>query len=110
MSDVEAKQGVARESNSTGETGLSEEGIITCHRVLEAFGSDSHGLDSLRSDLFDSRPKIVLSAVAVLGKIKDQKSVGHITRLFTHKDEEIQCAAVEAIGQIGHSESLEPPE
>ena len=106
MSDVKAKQGVARESNSTGENGLSEEGIITCHRVLEAFGSDSQGLDSLRSDLFDSRPKIVLSALAVLGKIKDQKSVGHITRLFTHKDEEIQCAAVEAIGQIGHSEGL----
>jgi len=84
----------------------SAEGLITVHRVMEAYGTDTQGLDLLRKNLFDSRNKIALSALEVLGRLKDRGSVGFITRLFNHADEEIQCASVKAIGEIGQKEDF----
>jgi len=85
---------------------INEEIIITIHRILENFGFSPELLNFIHSDLFDSRIKVVLSALQLLGKIKNKESASFIYRLVTSKDEDIQCAAVKTLGDIGFEESL----
>lgn len=84
---------------------VPEEYIITTHRILENFKDGQPGVDLLHSDLFDSREKIVLSALSALGRLKSRSSIRYISRLFANKDENIQCVAVRTIGEIGETES-----
>jgi class 3 adenylate cyclase len=100
MSEAAEKKELEKEITETGEGRLSSEGLITMHRVIEAFGS-TENLGPVRSDIFHADKRVVLSALSCLGKLKDKRSAGYITRHFTHKDTEIQCAAIETIGQIG---------
>jgi len=83
---------------------LSEDSIITIHRIIEKFGNKSLGINKLHKDLFDSRTSIVLSALSAIEKIGDKKSIEYVSRLFSHKDELIQCAAVKTSGIIGTSD------
>jgi class 3 adenylate cyclase len=83
-----------------------EEWFVTTHRILESCDSASSVVEILAGDIFDSRQAVALSALSALGRIKHQSAIPHISRLFTHKDEKIQCAAVKAVGDIGHPGSL----
>ena len=88
-----------------------EETSVTIHRIIESAYTrsvagggpdlDFRLRDIIYRDLFDSRPKVVISALSALGKIRDNHSVEYISRLFTHEDEEVKDAAVKAAGDIG---------
>jgi len=90
--------------SSPGE--LNEDAILTTHKILGAFGRDARTFDILRADIFDSRPLIVISALQALGVIKDPRSFGWISRLFSHPDPEIVCAAIRVSGKIAAPETL----
>jgi class 3 adenylate cyclase len=81
---------------------LPAEAAFTVHRVVEAFDTDKKSIGFLHRDLFDSRTKVVLSAIAALGRLGDQRSFRFIARLLTHRDEAIQTAAARAVGEITH--------
>ena len=100
LSEAAEKHTTVKETDAAGESRLPVEGLITAHRVIEAFGI-TRDLDPVRSDIFHSDKRVVLSALSALGHLKDKQSTGYIIRHFTHKDQEISCAAIEAIGQIG---------
>jgi HEAT repeat protein len=74
---------------------------ISSHLLLEAMDRQGAGLEILHKDLFDSSAPVVLSALAVLGRIRDPRSVKLIVRLLTGQDENIQTAAVQALQAIG---------
>jgi class 3 adenylate cyclase len=105
MSGAEDRHKTVKDTDTAGECMLTAEGLVTTHRVIEAFGSIKE-LGPVRSDIFHSDKRVVLSALSVLGHLKDKQSVGIITRHFTHKDQEIQCAAIDTIGQIGLLDSI----
>lgn len=81
---------------------LGAEAAITVHRVVEAFDTEKKSINVIHSDLFDSRPKVVLSAISAISKIGDPRSFRFIARLLSHRDETIQIAAVRAAGEIAH--------
>jgi len=85
---------------------LDEEFIITSHRILEHFNFSDEILDLIHRDIFDSRKNVTLSALELLGKIKNKKSLGYIYRLFKSTDEVIKCAAIRTVGKIQLEESL----
>ena len=85
---------------------LDEDAILTTHKILGAFGRDTRTFDILRADIFDSRPLIAISALHALGVIKDLRSFTWISRLFSHPDPEIVCAAVRVSGKIGAPDTL----
>jgi class 3 adenylate cyclase len=91
--------------SSPGE--LSEDAILTTHKILGAFGRDARSIEILHADLFDSRPRIAISALQALGRIRDPRSFGYISRLFRHSDPEIACSAVRASGEIGAPDALQ---
>jgi len=91
-------------SSSPGE--LNEDAILTTHKILGAFGRDARTFDILRADIFDSRPLIAISALQALGAIRDPRSLGYISRLFSHPDPEIVCAAVRVSGKIAAPDTL----
>ena len=105
MSKAAGKHIDIKQNDATGDSRLGAEGLITAHRVIETFGGTKE-LDHVRSDIFHSDKRVVLSALSALGRLKDKKSTGYITRHFTNKDQDIQCAAIEAIGRIGLSDSV----
>ncbi|HYW83369.1 MAG TPA: HEAT repeat domain-containing protein, partial [Spirochaetia bacterium] len=90
--------------SSPGE--LNEDAILTTHKILAAFGRDARTFDILRADIFDSRPLIALSALQALGVIKDPRTFGWISRLLSHPDPEIVCAAVRVSGKVAAPETL----
>jgi class 3 adenylate cyclase/HEAT repeat protein len=75
---------------------------ISSHLLLEATDPERVGLDILHRDLFDSALPVVLSALGVLGRQRDPRSLKHICRLLTGQDESVQAAAVQALGAMGH--------
>lgn len=85
---------------------LNEDAILTTHKILAAFGRDARTFDILRADIFDSRPLIALSALQALGVIKDPRTFGWISRLLSHPDPEIVCAAVRVSGKVAAPETL----
>ncbi len=82
---------------------LDPEAKKTSHVLLEAFDTHGLGLDVLHQDLFDSNTEVVLSALGALGRKGHPHSLKFITRLLTQQDDTIRCAAVKAMGEIGHS-------
>ncbi|UCF99974.1 MAG: HEAT repeat domain-containing protein [Spirochaetaceae bacterium] len=82
---------------------LNSEAKKTSHIVLEAFDTHGMGLDVLHQDLFDSNTEVVVSALDALGRKGHPHSLKYISRLLTQEDDSIRCAAVKAIGKIGHS-------
>lgn len=79
---------------------LGREAKITTHVLLRAFDAERKGIEVLHTDLFDSSAEVVLSALATLGALKEQRSIKHVARLLTQPDEALQCAAVRTIGDI----------
>ncbi len=79
--------------------------LITVHWVLEAFDRDHKGVQIIQRDLFDSRQVVVLSALEVLGRMREPGSLQVVARLFEHKDEEIRRAAVAAAGEMPHPDA-----
>ncbi|KKW45264.1 MAG: hypothetical protein UY97_C0028G0002 [Parcubacteria group bacterium GW2011_GWB1_57_6] len=73
--------------------------------VLEALDREHKGLHLLQRDLFDSRPAVVLSALDVVARLREPASFQLIARLFTHKNEDIRRAAVEAAGELAHPDA-----
>ncbi|MFW6180176.1 MAG: adenylate/guanylate cyclase domain-containing protein [Spirochaetota bacterium] len=104
--ETAAAAGVSPPEGEGRDNALGEEGIITSHRVLESYGSGSRGISVLHSDLFDGRKRVVISALQALGRMRNQDSIAYLSRLFTHGDADIRCAAVRAVGEIGHAGSL----
>jgi class 3 adenylate cyclase/predicted transcriptional regulator len=94
------------EKGSTKTPLSGEEAFVTTHRILECCDPSPRVVDILASDIFDSRQAVALSALSTLGRIKQLSAIPHISRLFTHRDEKIQCAAVKAVGDIGHPGSM----
>ena len=105
MSDVQSDQLSSQVKSAEKEKKLCEQATITSHRILEAFDNERRSINVVHSDLFDSRPGVVLSALSAIGGLKDPSSLKYVSRLFTHKDESMQSAAVEATGEIGHPNS-----
>jgi class 3 adenylate cyclase len=85
---------------------LNEDAILTTHKILGAFGRDARTFDILHADLFDSRPRIALSAIQALGVIRDPRSFGYLARVFRHPDPDIVCAAVRVSGEIAAPDTL----
>ncbi len=85
---------------------MNEDAILTTHKILAAFGRDARSFDILRADIFDSRPLIALSALQALGVIKDPRTFGWISRLLSHPDPEIVCAAIRVSGKVAAPETL----
>jgi class 3 adenylate cyclase len=84
---------------------LGREAKITSHQILKVVESgarEKKGLDILHWHLFDESRQVVLSALEVLKEIGDQRSLKHIVKLLSQPDEDVQCAAVRAIGAIRH--------
>ena len=81
---------------------LTGQAKITTHLILQRFDAEKRGLEVLHRDLFDANDQVVLSALEVLGAMKDVRSLRVIARLLTNEDETIQCAAVKAVGDIAH--------
>jgi class 3 adenylate cyclase/HEAT repeat protein len=81
---------------------LGREAKITSHVLLKAFDREKKGIEILHRDLFDASTEVVLSALSALGELRDKRSLKHIARLLTQPEEAICCAAVRAIGDIGH--------
>jgi class 3 adenylate cyclase len=105
MPDEAENKSSPGEREADVEARLSPEGLITLHRIVEEYGSTDN-LVPIRSDIFHSDKRVVLSALSCLARLKDKQSVGHIIRYFTHQDTELQCAAVDAVGQIGLLDSV----
>jgi HEAT repeat protein len=84
---------------------LPIEALVTTHRIFEAFDTQKKSLEILHGDLFDSRPPVALSALAAVGMLADTRSFPYVARLLAGAQEELQCAAVRALGAIGHPDA-----
>lgn len=91
--------------NDTGAPGAQYK--ITSHLLLEAVDRGHAGLPILHQDLFDSDPSVVLSALAVIGRLHDPRSLNLVTRLLNGQDEAIQAAAVQTLGAMGQPSSIQ---
>ncbi len=80
---------------------LGSECKISSHLLLAALDQGRAGLEILHQDLFDSSAPVVLSALAVLGRMGDPRSPKLIVRLLASADEAIQAAAAQALGASG---------
>jgi len=85
---------------------LSEESKKTTHLILKSFDARKRGIEILLRDLFDSNSRVVCSALDALGTMNDPRSLKFIGRLLTSPEQEIQHAAVRAIGEIGHPKAV----
>jgi HEAT repeat protein len=81
---------------------LPVEPLLTTHRIFEACDAQKKSLEVLHGDLFDSRMPVTLSALAAVGALADTRSFPYVARLLAGAQEEVQCAAVRALGAIGH--------
>jgi class 3 adenylate cyclase len=81
---------------------IAVEPLLTAHRLLEACPRQPKGLEFLHVDLFDSRLPVCLSALAAVRALADTRSFPHVARLIGSANEEVQCAAVRALGSIRH--------
>ncbi|HEY9593386.1 MAG TPA: adenylate/guanylate cyclase domain-containing protein, partial [Spirochaetia bacterium] len=59
--------------------------------------------ECLHADMFDARASVALSALAAVGALGDARSYPYVARLATNAQEEVQCAAVKALGSIPHT-------
>jgi HEAT repeat protein len=81
------------------------EPLLTAHRLIEACPGHAKGLEFLHVDLFDSRLPVALSALAAVRERADARSFPYVARLIGSANEDIQCAAVRALGSIKHPEA-----
>jgi class 3 adenylate cyclase len=81
---------------------LPVEAMLTTHRLFEAFDTQKRSLECLHGDMFDARPKVAVSAVTAVGSFGDARSFPYIARLLTSGQEEVQLAAIRALGRIAH--------
>jgi len=81
---------------------LGIESKISSHVLMEATDRERTGLEILHQDLFDPAAPVVLSALSVLGRLRDPRSLKFVARLLTSQEETIQSAAVQAWGALGH--------
>jgi len=84
---------------------LSVEPLLTTHRIFEACDSQKKCLAVLHGDLFDSRLPVALSALAAVGTLADTRSFPYVARLLASAQEDVQSAAVRALGTIGHPDA-----
>jgi HEAT repeat protein len=84
---------------------IAVEPLLTAHRLLEACPGHPKGLEFLHVDLFDSRLPVALSALAAVRVLADTLSFPHLARLIGNANEEVQCAAVRALGSIRHPDT-----
>ena len=87
------------------EAALSVEPVITTHRIFEACDEQKKSLEVLHGDLFDSRLPVALSALEAVAVLADTRSFPYVARLIASAPEEVQCAAVRALGAIGHPDA-----
>ena len=81
---------------------LPLEPLITTHRLFEAWDAAKKSLQLLHADLFDSRVQVATSALNAVAVLADTRSFPYVARLLAGAQEEVQCAAVRALGAIGH--------
>ncbi len=84
---------------------IAVEPLLTTHRLLEACPGHPKGLELLHGDLFDSRLPVALSALAAVRALADTRSFPYVARLLGSANEEVQCAAVRALGSIRHPDA-----
>ena len=84
---------------------LAVEPLITTHRIFEAYDEHKKSLDVLHGDLFDSRLPVALSALEAVARLADTRSFPYVARLLASAQEDVQCAAVRALGAIGHPDA-----
>jgi adenylate cyclase len=84
---------------------IAVEPLLTVHRLIETCPGHPKGLEFLHIDLFDSRPAVALSALAAVRVLADIRSFPYVARLIDSADEELQFAAVRALGSIRHPDT-----
>jgi len=85
---------------------LGAECKISSHVLLEAVDREYAGLPVLHQDLFDAAQPVVFSALGVLGRWRDHHSMNLVSRLLNVPEEDVQAAAVKALGALGDPGSL----
>ncbi len=83
---------------------VAVEPLLTAHRLLETRPGHPKGLEFLHVDLFDARLPVSLSALAAVRVLADARSFPYVARLTGSANEEVQCAAVRALGGIRHAD------
>ncbi len=96
---------ISTEANGTSD--ISEQGIITTHRISEYHDKEKKTLNFLHSDIFDSRTEIVVSALSALSEIGTDDSLKYLVKLFTSNNYGIKIAAIKAAGGIGGNKAKE---
>jgi len=81
---------------------LGVEPLVTTHRLIAAFDRDARGLEWLHGDLFDSRPRVALSAMEAVAALANPASFTYVTRVLASGGAELTVAAVRALGRIRH--------
>ena len=61
---------------------LGVEPLVTTHRLIAAFDRDARGLEWLHGDLFDSRPRVALSAMEAVAALANPASFPYVTRVL----------------------------
>ena len=89
------------ELSGTGAGAPGVECTISSHALLGAFDRERAGLAILHQDLLEGDRRIVCSALAVLGRWREPRSVGPVRRLLQSRDEDLQAAAATCLGAIG---------
>ena len=79
---------------------LALEPVLSTHRVFEAMDPKRAGLEILHADLFDARPQVVLSALAAVGALGDERSFTVVARVFAAAGEDLRCAAARTLGKL----------
>ncbi len=77
----------------------TEEGKITRHLILSTTAAGPRSLDLLHRDLFDSRPKVVISAIGAVGRRREPRSVTYLLPLLDSENKTIQLEAIRALGR-----------
>ncbi|HTU01726.1 MAG TPA: adenylate/guanylate cyclase domain-containing protein [Candidatus Sulfotelmatobacter sp.] len=85
---------------------LPVEGLKTAHRLLAAFDKDGKGLEWLHGDLYDSRVEVARSALDAVAVLASPRSFVHVARVLAGGNEELQAAAVRALGRIRNPGSV----